>query len=61
MAQVKPEDARVSATVCVSDTHIMCELGLCPGHRVRQDGGGYYMPSKFQRWLWRCWRIFLLM
>lgn len=38
-----------------SDQHTGSYLGLCPSEGVRLDEGGYYHPSKAQRWLWECW------
>ncbi len=49
---------RVDNIVVVSDLHCGCRLGLCPPDGAKLDDGGIYMPSKFQRKLWRYWRIF---
>jgi len=40
--------------VVVSDHHVGSVVGLWPeGHRL--EGGGLYVPNKFQRWLTECW------
>jgi hypothetical protein len=44
--------------VVFSDTHCGCRLGLCPPHAVRVDGGGQYVPSTFQRKMFRLWEKF---
>jgi hypothetical protein len=44
--------------VVVSDLHSGCRLSLCPPEGARLDDGGTYLPSPFQRKLWKYWRIF---
>lgn len=44
--------------VVVSDLHAGCRLGLFPNHRMRVDGGGWYVPSDFQRKMWAYWLEF---
>lgn len=41
--------------ICVSDIHAGCCLGLCPPEGATLDDGGKYMPSAFQRKVWRWW------
>lgn len=38
-----------------SDQHANSTLGLCPDEGVQLDDGGFYHPSKAQRWTWDCW------
>jgi hypothetical protein len=44
--------------VVVSDTHAGCRLALVHPDGADLDGGGRYMPSKFQRQMWGLWRQF---
>jgi hypothetical protein len=44
--------------VVVSDIHAGCKLALCPPKGVRLDDGGKYMPSEFQRQVWKYWQSF---
>ncbi len=44
--------------VVISDTHCGCRLGLHPLTKSRVDGGGWYVPSEFQRKMWSYWREF---
>lgn len=44
--------------IVVSDTHCGCRMGLCPPTAQRVDGGGSYLPSKFQQGMWRWWLEF---
>lgn len=44
--------------VVVSDIHCGCQMALCPPDGAEQDGGGMYMPSKFQTALYNLWRHF---
>lgn len=48
----------VNNLVVISDTHCGCRVGLHPPHASRLDGGGQYVPSEFQRGLYRWWREF---
>jgi hypothetical protein len=41
-----------------SDQHPGSTVGLCPPEGARLDDGGYYHPSKAQRWLWEKWEAF---
>lgn len=41
-------------TVVLSDVHAGSVVGLWPDG-VKLEGGGYYEPNKFQRWLLECW------
>lgn len=43
-----------------SDQHANSTLGLCPEEGVQLDDGGFYHPSKAQRWTWECWLDFWL-
>lgn len=38
-----------------SDQHPGSTIGLCPPEGVRLDDGGFYKPSKAQKWLWERW------
>jgi hypothetical protein len=44
--------------IVVSDTHCGCRLGLIAPGQTRLDGGGFYVPSKFQEKMWSYWREF---
>jgi hypothetical protein len=44
--------------VVVSDTHCGCRLGILHPDGAAVDGGGRYMPSKFQSQMWTLWREF---
>lgn len=53
--------ARREAPVLIavtSDQHANSTLGLCPDEGVQLDDGGFYHPSKPQRWTWECWQDF---
>ena len=39
----------------VADTHIGSTVALCPPV-VNLDDGGTYRASRFQHWLWECWK-----
>ncbi len=39
----------------VNDTHCLSRVALCPPHEISLSEGGYYGPSKSQKWLWQCW------
>jgi len=52
------KEVEISSLVVVADTHCGCGLGLCPPHRIKLDQGGFYLPSRFQRKVWRWWRKF---
>jgi len=52
------KEVEISSLVVVADTHCGCGLGLCPPHRIKLDQGGFYLPSSFQRKVWRWWRKF---
>ena len=39
----------------VNDTHCLSSIALCPSHQISLPDGGYYSPSKSQKWLWQCW------
>jgi|TARA_R110000824_G_C15033094_1_gene659608 hypothetical protein len=41
--------------VVASDLHCGSTLGLCPAEGVELDDGGWYKPSKAQKWLWQEW------
>lgn len=43
--------------IVVSDLHVGSFTGLCLPEG-KQDGGGYYIPNKFQKSLWDYWRDF---
>lgn len=47
----------INNIVFISDTHVGCQMGLCPP-RVRLDGGGYYQASNLQRKVWDYWKHF---
>jgi hypothetical protein len=44
--------------VVISDTHIGCQMGLCPPEGVRLDEGGTYEPNKIQQAIWEHWLEF---
>lgn len=44
--------------IIVSDTHLGCQLGLCPPDPVRLDNGGTYHASAFQQAVWGLWLEF---
>lgn len=44
--------------VCISDTHVGCQFGLCHPKGARLDGGGVYRPTKLQKQIWRYWQAF---
>jgi hypothetical protein len=46
------------AGIVVSDLHIASTAGLCPPWGIRVDGGGTYMPNKYQGATWVCWKNF---
>ena len=49
---------RAVVVAVTSDQHANSTLGLCPTEGVQLDDGGFYHPSKAQRWTWRCWLDF---
>ncbi len=38
-----------------SDLHCRSTVALCPPHQIALDDGGFYSPSKPQKWLWGRW------
>lgn len=47
--------------VCIavtSDLHCRSTVALCPGNQIPLDDGGYYSPSKAQKWLWSKWGLY---
>lgn len=48
----------VKTLIVVSDTHSGCRLALCPPDPQPLDGGGFYIPSDFQKKMWNLWRKF---
>jgi hypothetical protein len=44
--------------IVISDTHIGCQLGLCPPEGIVFDEGGMYMPNPIQLAVWEYWRHF---
>ncbi len=44
--------------IVVSDTHAGCRLALVDPAGAYMDGGGRYLPSKFQLQMWKLWREF---
>lgn len=44
--------------IVVSDTHCGCRLALCPPEGVALDDGGRYVPSTFQKKMWKWWLEF---
>lgn len=48
----------VSNVIGVSDLHCGCKMALCPKTGVHLDDGGEYMPSAFQRKVYRWWDYF---
>lgn len=50
--------AEVKNIVIVSDTHIGCQLGLCPPEGMPKDGATTEMPSTLQRTVWEWWLEF---
>lgn len=50
--------ARPILFAITSDQHANSTLGLCPEEGVQLDDGGFYHPSKAQRWTWECWLDF---
>jgi len=49
---------RIKHIVVVSDLHVGCQLALCPPNGALQDEGGMYMPSPFQKKMWKMWSDF---
>lgn len=49
---------RIRNLIVVSDTHAGCRLALCPNSSIPLDDGGSYVPSSFQRGLWKWWQEF---
>lgn len=41
-----------------SDQHCGSTVGLCPPEKIGLDDGGFYEPSKFQKFLWDRWSKF---
>lgn len=48
----------MEAGVVISDLHIASYAGLCPPSGIRLDGGGSYLPNKFQVEVYQFWRHF---
>ncbi len=48
----------IQSLFAVADVHAGCRVGLCPSKGVRLDGDERYMPSSFQRKVWRWWLEF---
>lgn len=48
----------VKTVIAISDTHFGCRFGLCPPDGVELDGGGVYVPSRFQKVVWGWWEEF---
>lgn len=48
----------VNNLILVGDTHIGCQMALCPPGGARLDGGGLYMPTPWQLSLWEHWEAF---
>lgn len=57
MAKGRKEAAGIAQAVIISDTHIGCQLGLCPPE-VRLDSGGSYRHSPLQAKVWSMWEEF---
>jgi hypothetical protein len=49
---------KVRNIVIISDTHCGCRVAIHPPEPSRVDGGGQYVPSDFQRKMWRLWLEF---
>lgn len=45
----------LSNIAVISDIHAGSQVALCPPHRFRLDGGGYYYPSPVQKLLYKHW------
>ena len=52
------KNKNVSCLIVISDLHCGCKLGLCPPEGVSLDDGGRYIPSKFQKSVWKWWLEF---
>lgn len=47
----------INNAIIISDLHCGCQFGLCPP-KIRFDGGGVYVHSKFQKKTWQWWQEF---
>lgn len=54
----KKSNAKPRQIVVISDTHIGCQLALCPPAGFQLDNGGVYLPSSIQKKLWTMWESF---
>ena len=45
----------VHVIACVSDVHAGSTVAVCPPEPIELDDGGFYQPSKSQKWLWSLW------
>ena len=46
---------KIKNLVCISDTHVGCQMGLCHPGGAKLDGGGIYRPTALQRKVWSLW------
>jgi len=50
--------SKIRQALIISDIHAGCQMALCPPSGIHLDNGGIYMPSEFQRGLWKFWNKF---
>jgi len=49
---------RTDNLIVISDTHIGCQLGLCPPSGLKFDNGGAYTPNNIQKSVYEYWEYF---